>query len=286
VQSSYAPPIGELESVMARLQRANPKAMISYFDWFAPTDIRMAERVEPFVLFYVKKTLLCDRKTYLAEPVGHTNLCDYYAKTYGTDNPPATWKIPPAIVPRLIVGPSFSAARKLITYFEEPLFTPNTERTVDLQARIELQGTEWYQLMRGQAASAVAGLSGLNVATGRIPNKLYMAELADSKLCFSPFGYGEICWRDFEAIAMGAVLVKPDMSHIECNPNIYRNDITYVAVKWDFSDLGEKVYSLLSDQARQKQIAINAYDVLHSYLRSEAIFRFLEQLTFCDSENV
>jgi len=27
-----------------------------------------------------------------------------------------------------------------------------------------------------------------------------------SKICISPFGYGEICWRDFEAIIFGCLL--------------------------------------------------------------------------------
>jgi hypothetical protein len=279
VQSSYTPPDGELENVMSRLQHANPQAVFTYFDWFAPTDIRMAERVEPFVRYYVKKALLRDRNAYLVEPVGHTNLCDYYAMNHGTDNPPATWKTPPAMVDRLIAGPSFSVAKELINYFEAPLLATSTERAVDLQARIETQGTQWYQLMRSQAAAAVASLSGITVATGRIPNKLYMTELSNSKICFSPFGYGEICWRDFEAIAMGSVLVKPNMNHIECNPDIYRDGVTYIAVKWDFSDLGEKINELIQAPELRRQIAINAYSVLHNYIRDEAVVLLLRRLT-------
>ena len=40
-----------------------------------------------------------------------------------------------------------------------------------------------------------------------------------SRICISPFGYGEICWRDFEAILCGCLVVKPDMSHVETNPS-------------------------------------------------------------------
>ena len=30
----------------------------------------------------------------------------------------------------------------------------------------------------------------------------------------SPFGFGEICYRDFEAMLNGACLIKPDVSHL------------------------------------------------------------------------
>jgi Glycosyl transferases group 1 len=286
VQSSYTPPEGELEGVLARLRSANPQAVFTYFDWFAPTDIRMAERVEPFVSFYVKKALLRDRNAYRVELNGHTNLCDYYAFNYGTENPPATWKIPLAVVDRLVAGPSFSIARELISYFEVPTLVMNNDRAVDVQARIETQGTQWYQLMRSQAAAAVAGLSGMNVATGRIPHRTYMAELANSKLCFSPFGYGEICWRDFEAIAVGAVLIKPNMDHIECSPNIYQNGKTYIAVNWDFSDLNEKIAELISDPDRRRQIAVDAFSALHNYIRDDGPLRLLNRLTKRTLENV
>lgn len=102
----------------------------------------------------------------------------------------------------------------------------------------------------------------------------YMKELRSARICFSPFGYGEVCWRDYEAIMCGALLVKPDMSHVETEPNIFIPFQTYVPVSWDFSDLVEKIdFYLKNDNAREK-ITQAAYDVLHNYIRDE---KFLNQ---------
>ena len=72
-----------------------------------------------------------------------------------------------------------------------------------------------------------------------LPRRRFLAELRAAKLCFSPFGYGEICWRDIEAIACGAVLVKPDMAHLITRPDLYEDGVTYVACRWDYADLAE-----------------------------------------------
>ena len=52
----------------------------------------------------------------------------------------------------------------------------------------------------------------------------------------SPFGWGEICYRDFEATLGGNLLLKPSMEHIETWPNIYKEDC-YFKLDWDFSNL-------------------------------------------------
>ena len=51
-----------------------------------------------------------------------------------------------------------------------------------------------------------------------------------SKLSKSPFGWGDICIRDFETFICHSCLVKPDMSLIETWPNYYIKDKSYVPV--------------------------------------------------------
>jgi spore maturation protein CgeB len=72
-------------------------------------------------------------------------------------------------------------------------------------------------------------------------------------MVLSPFGWGEVCIRDYEAVACGAMLIKPDMSHVHTNPDIFRANETYVPVKWDFSDLADKVdyYMLRPNEAKR-----------------------------------
>jgi hypothetical protein len=267
LQSDYTPAEGEIENVLSRLKNGNPAAVISYFDWFAPLDIRLAERVDQFVDFYVKKALLRDHAEYLRPLEGHTNLSDYYAQRFGTDNPPATWTVPPTILPKLVAGPAFSTGKDLIGSFERGLLPGQSQRPIDVHARIAINGTPWYKCMRQQAADAIDGIKGLKIArAGMVSHRRYLAELKISKIVFSPFGYGEICWRDFEAVAAGAVLLKPDMSHVEANPNIYVPDETYVPVRWDFADLEEKVRELLADQSKREALSKRAYEAVHRHL--------------------
>ena len=65
----------------------------------------------------------------------------------------------------------------------------------------------------------------------------YLKELAESKAIVSPYGYGEICYRDMETFLAGAILIKPPMEHLNTYPSLYEPWKTYVPVEMDFSDL-------------------------------------------------
>ena len=85
-------------------------------------------------------------------------------------------------------------------------------------------------------------IADLRVVSGTgVGHVAYMRELRASKICFSPFGYGEVCWRDYEAILSGAVLLKPDMSHIETDPDVFVAGETYLPVRWDLADFEAQV---------------------------------------------
>jgi hypothetical protein len=273
LQSSYAPASGELEGLLSLLKQARPELRISYFDWFAPADIRFAERVEEWVCAYVKKSLLRDRSEYLRPTIGHTNLGDYFSARFHTENPPCEWSVPSSILRRLVVGPSFSTSPDLASLFEKDEPPLQGVRPIDLHARIATEGTPWYAAMRGEAAAAVsASFPDLNVASqGLISKSRYMRELAQSKLCFSPFGYGEVCWRDFEAVAAGAVVVKPDMSHLETDPDIYHPFETYIPVRWDLADLEEKVRDALADPESLRRMAVRAFNIVRDHLRGPSL---------------
>lgn len=280
LQTSYTPPAGELECLLAGLAQARPTLRIAFFDWFAPADIRFAERVDPWVSNYVKKSLLRDRSSYLLPTKGHTNLTDYFSERLRTDNPPCEWTVPPTILGKLVVGPSFSTSAELIRIFERDRLPKQKPRPIDLHARIATRGSSWYGAMRSEAANAVsANFPDLNVAShGWVSKKAYMQELRQSKACFSPFGYGEVCWRDFEAVAAGAVLVKPDMSHIETNPDIYRPFETYVPVRWDLADLGERVRAILGDPMEARRITERAFAAVRDHLRGTALTDLAKRL--------
>ncbi len=81
----------------------------------------------------------------------------------------------------------------------------------------------------------------------RLPKKEYYQMMYDSKIILAPIGYGEMAPRDLESASFGSVLIKPDMSYINSKPFIYQDNETYISVKYDWSDLEEKVDYVLSD---------------------------------------
>ena len=84
----------------------------------------------------------------------------------------------------------------------------------------------------------------------RISQQEYYDKMMNSKIVIAPFGYGEMAPRDIESSMFGSVLFKNDMSHIDTEPNIYHDKATYIAIKWDWSNLEEKIDMVLSDWDR------------------------------------
>ena len=70
-----------------------------------------------------------------------------------------------------------------------------------------------------------------------------MRVLRSTKVVVSPWGYGEWCWRDFEAIRAGCVLMKPRCDVVTA-PDVYRDGW----LEWynpDHSDLNSRVDEVL-----------------------------------------
>jgi hypothetical protein len=85
-------------------------------------------------------------------------------------------------------------------------------------------------------------------------------------MVLSPFGWGEVCFRDFEAIISGSLLLKPDMSHLKTWPDVYIPYETYIPLKWDGSDIKEKAETYLADDGARARITKNAWEQYWSQL--------------------
>lgn len=85
------------------------------------------------------------------------------------------------------------------------------------------------------------GGRGSDKGLGRVA---YFDELFQTKAVVSPWGFGELCYRDFEAMLAGCVLVKPTSKHVLSWPYIFGDD-QYVACKPDYSDLHEKLQQVV-----------------------------------------
>ena len=77
----------------------------------------------------------------------------------------------------------------------------------------------------------------MRLKNNKVNYKKYRNLLKNANVILSPFGWGEICFRDREAFINGGVLLKPDMSHIETFPDFYKKNLTYIPCNWDLSDL-------------------------------------------------
>lgn len=267
----------ELNALLTTISDRNPDAKVVYLDWFAPTDLRLAQRLSDHVSVYVKKHVLASMAQYGLPTLGDTNLTDYFARRFELDMPETRFPIPSEFLDKILVGPSFATADYMIDTFAGPAPLGGGKRPIDIHARLTVKGTNWYQPMRAECIAAVQALEGVQSVTDVGVNQVrYLHELQHSKICFSPFGYGEVCWRDFEAVAHGAVLLKPDMSHIRTDPDIFVAGETYMPLAWDLSNFQDKVHELLDDAALRKRLANNAFEVLHDYVAQK---RFAEQMT-------
>jgi len=256
------------EHLFERIHRGGAK-VVAFLDSFAHNDLRLAPILDAHIDFYVKKSLFRDHSQYHARTLEHTNLSDFYSRLYGIEDTETQWEIPDGFFDKLTLSPNFFTAPDLYRRFlDRDVDTLRAgARDIDVHARLGRRGSAWYSAMRNDASKAISDLAGLRVASdGIVDKRRYNAELERSKICFSPFGYGEICWRDIEAMAFGAVLLKPDMDHLDVLPEIYEAGVTYVPVKWDFSDVADKIDWILANPHDATGIARTAFLRIRSYL--------------------
>lgn len=246
----------------------------------------------PYVDLYLKKQILNDEKHYFRSLYGRQLFSDYYHREFGIDDgenekyrlptvekrhvskirlawnlgigsfPLTRWKIR---LGRLIFSKLFPLQwmsvlyNTPLDYLSEPVRDSN--RINKIQARFDA----------GYSNNSIAFQRKLFLnktehdpevfLTGIVSKQQYDEEQNRVKGVLSPFGWGEICFRDFEAVLNKTALLKPDMDHLETWPDIYKRNQTYIPVAWDGSDLKEKAQLVLNDELLRKKITENAWQV-------------------------
>ena len=72
----------------------------------------------------------------------------------------------------------------------------------------------------------------------------YSRALLDSKVVLSPWGLGEPCHRDYEALLAGCMILKPDTGHIVSWPDVFAGAKYYIPCRHDFADVPDKLASI------------------------------------------
>jgi hypothetical protein len=263
----------------------------------------------PFVDRFFYKSVFTDRNNYLKDLYGKNLFADYYHRRYGvTDDPEysgggllsptearrpeLSWNIGLGTYPRLHrpqrlgvvlarsgmaglgrrIGGKPAAADP--AGLPRPRDFSGDRRSIAVHARIDPVSCPSIAYQRRLFLDLIAGFRREDLfLTGMVPQKQYYRELADSKIVLSPFGWGEVCFRDFEAILAGALLLKPDMGHVTTWPDVYIPYETYVPLAWDGSDLLTQTQRYLEDGEERRRIAAHAFEVYQKAL-SELPDRF------------
>ena len=236
----------------------------------------------PAVDLFVKPYLFRDTSLYLREYVGGYIFTDFLVKRLGWDihGWGSVTRASKEHLGKLRVGWSYGVSRRYraLANLTSLLPMPWTLRSTDVNRRFrpaERGVEEWYEQYRNMASKSVENLGTHVKISGyeRVKYKRYLLELFTSKIALSPFGFGEVCFRDFEIVACGALLFKPDMTHISIKPDIFRPNETYVPIKWDFSDLAEKVDYYIAHPSEAKRIAVAGRRRLLEYFRQNEFLK-------------
>jgi hypothetical protein len=281
---SFMTPTPAAMEKMARLRAMFPPPVkIIYFDGDDDSCIQWGTEVLSKVDLYVKKHMFSDIEWYRQQFIGKNNLTDYVAREHGrsfADNfIPHSCPVDGSQLDKIVLGYNIALDDKITTLYRETKPAAPEEKTVDVMCRAACKPDLWIYPFRGPINDALAPLTqqGYNVLVPnqRVDQQGYYQEMRSSRICVSPFGYGELCWRDFETVLMGCLLVKPDMGHIRTEPDIFVAGETYVPVKWDFSDLADVCAHYLKDDAARVAITQRAYQKLADYYES---FGFADKL--------
>ena len=262
---------GILEEI-AELARRAPK--LFYFSIGDSTGWDHC-RPLPLVTAVVKNQLLRDRARYLQPFYGNRLYTDHYHRQAGLHDEDEASSEPiadAALLDKLLVGwnsgladYSLHGPLRMGLYHRLPLdallrfpewhVPADAPRDLEVSCRI---GTAYARATVAWQRQEVARVLADRLGTGKLSRRSYMAELARAKIVVSPFGLGEITLRDFEIFLAGALALKPDMSHMETWPDLFRDGETMVAFRWDLGDLEEIIERMLDDEAGRLAIAAEA----------------------------
>lgn len=254
-------------------------------------------RVLPYIDAYFKNQLLKDKSLYKKSFYAHRIYADYYNKTYNIRDDNELYSEPiddPEQLKKLkigwnsglanysLYGPLYSSLHQKISLplflpFPSQYITPSINRPNVLSCRM---GISYQRNSVAWQRRQIKKILNDNIPTNKLSRRRYFQELGSSKIVISPFGLGEITLKDFEVFLTGALLVKPDMSHMETWPDFYRDEETIISHSWDLTDLKSLIEKISSHYKDYVDIAHEGQKRYHYYLNGPyAADLFFKHLT-------
>jgi hypothetical protein len=274
--------IHDAPGIFARLREKYRR--IVYFDDTADPRELKAELL-PFVDAYYKKQLLKDRSLYCRQAYGKRIYTDYYHRNYGIDDdnpaimPPITieeardlklsWNLGIGNYPktRLRKGIALRAVEALGPHAARPFlidpraYGASTPARNAVSSRFGMSFDRRTVSFHRQVFIEEARKKPEVFLRDRVPLAEFNRELREVKAVLSPFGWGEVCFRDFEAVLNNSILIKPSMDHVETWPDIYRPGESYVPVDWDAKGLIAAAAGILADDSGRAAMAARAKEI-------------------------
>ena len=283
----------DIEAILSTLSKLSEQTSIIWCDQSDSTGTFLGQ-ILPYVKKYLKAQILLDPALYKNQYYADRIYTDYYHQKHDiTDE--QSYDYQPALNDEDVakIGVSWNSGlmnhgywgpyvNRLLEYIQSPALTAfshpfadaQNNRSLDLSCRMGISYAR--PTVRFQRES-MREILRVYIPTDKLSRLAYLRELSQSKLCISPFGYGEITLKDFEVFLTGSALIKPDISHMKTWPHFYEDNVTYISHSWDLGDLEDKIDWALSHDQERIEIASNAQERYLAYTKDkEASVRFLK----------
>lgn len=260
--------------------------------------------VLPYVDLYLKKQVLKDKYQYMNPMIGQRIYIDYYVKSLGLEGIEdettsgiieniddihkidVSWNVSLWNNSR---GRGLQKLYKLLaidTFQEKDCYPAESKRNI----KIFFNGTIPNQdnaltYQRKELIRLITSLEQGNceASSDLLRRDVYVDKMKRSLLLPSPYGWGEVCSRDFEIFQLGGCLVKPSMEHLETFPNLYIPEVTYIPLNWDFSNFDEIISRTSTEEKikKIKEIAKNGQQQFLKYRRRTRVgYELADHLCF------
>ncbi|MFX0138284.1 MAG: hypothetical protein ACFFDN_31880 [Candidatus Hodarchaeota archaeon] len=246
-----------------------------YLLWFDMSDSSSRAYWPALKYFdrFFKRTLLKDLSLYRKKYYKRSIFVDYYKRNYNTGGhiiSPSGHDLDPKYHKKIALSWNLALcdyrfSGKLSEYlcgfsrkYNLKFYKPNLNRKLLFSANFNISRSShlvYFQREKLGKFLKKKYKSNDYVSIGRIQKKKYLQTQRSSKAIFSPFGWGEVCYRDIETFLAGAALIKPNMEHIETWPNLFKKNETYIPISWKIEDWDKEIPEILSNETLLLKVA-------------------------------